>query len=363
MLPLFTTLAVGAAAGFILLKLKVPGGMMVGSIIGVSCLTILTGFSAMPYAAKQVAQMAAGAFIGCSVEREDLSRLRYIYKPAAAMLLALLVLNLTMGFLIRAITPLDLLTAFLCAIPGGISEMPLIAMDFGADAAKVAVMQFARMVVGVGFFPGFIAWVNKREEPGAGEASAASCACSPQASPEVCPPAPPAPSPAARWMPVLTAVACAAVCGVAGVYSPIPSGALLLPMLGVIGLKLRRVPVHLPRRLRRFAQVLAGSYIGCSVTQQDLLDLKQLAVPAAILLAGYLLNSYLSGRMLRRYFGLTLKQGMLATSPAGASDIALISADIGVQSADVVILQVLRMLAAISVFPYILQFVASAVGG
>ncbi len=76
-----------------------------------------------------------------------------------------------------------------------------------------------------------------------------------------------------------------------------------------------------------------------------------------------MLNSYLSGRMLRRYFGLTLKQGMLATSPAGASDIALISADIGVQSADVVILQVLRMLTAISVFPYILQFVANAVGG
>lgn len=362
MLPLFTTLAVGAVAGFILLKLKVPGGMMVGAIIGVSCLTILTGYSAMPYAAKQAAQMAAGAFIGCSVEREDLSRLRYIYKPAAAMLLALLVLNLIMGFVIYAITPLDLLTALLCAIPGGISEMPLIAMDFGADAAKVAVMQFARMVVGVGFFPGFIAWVNKREAPDTGAAAVVCCALSPEANPEAC--VPPEPSGwAARWKPILTAVACAVVCGVAGVYSPIPSGALLLPMLGVIGLKLRRVPVHLPRKLRRFAQVLAGSYIGCSVTYQDLLDLKQLAVPAVILLAGYLLNSYFSGRMLQRHFGLTLKQGMLATSPAGASDIALISADIGVQSADVVILQVLRMLAAISVFPYILRFVASAIGG
>ncbi len=105
MLPLFTTLAVGVVAGFILLKLKVPGGMMVGSIIGVSCLTLFTGLGAMPYAAKLAAQMAAGAFIGCSVEREDLSRLRYIYKPAAAMLLALLVLNLIMGFVIYAITP------------------------------------------------------------------------------------------------------------------------------------------------------------------------------------------------------------------------------------------------------------------
>lgn len=362
MLPLFTTLAVGAVAGFILLKLKVPGGMMVGAIIGVSCLTIFTGFSAMPYAAKQAAQMTAGAFIGCSVEREDLSRLRYIYKPASVMLLALLALNLIMGFVICAITPLDLLTAFLCAIPGGISETPLIAMDFGADAAKVAVMQFARMVVGVGFFPGFIAWVNKREEPGVGEAATAYCTpCSETNSGARIPSEPSCW--VARWKPILTAVACAAVCGVAGVYSPIPSGALLLPMLGVIGLKLLRIPVRLPRKLRRLAQVLAGSYIGCSVTYQDLLDLKQLAVPSVILLAGYLLNSYLSGRMLRRHFGLTLKQGMLATSPAGASDIALISADIGVQSADVVILQVLRMLAAISVFPYILKFVASAIGG
>lgn len=368
MLQLLATLAVGTAAGFVLLKLKVPGGMMVGAIIGVSCLTILTGFSDMPYAAKQAAQMTAGAFIGCSIDRKDISRLRYIYKPAAAMLSALLVLNLAMGFIIYAITPLDLLTSFLSAVPGGISDVPLIAMDFGADGAKVAVMQFARMVVGVGFFPSFIAWVNRKEEPDANTEGAAK---TPFAAPSKVEGNEPAASKesgrAAKWLtrqkPVFTAIACAVLCGLAGVFSSIPSGALLLPLLGVIGLKLLGIPVSLPKKIRRMAQVLAGSYIGCSVTYQDLLDLRQLAVPILIMLTGYLLNSYLSGSMLRRCFGLTLRQGMLATSPAGASDMALISADIGVQSADVIILQVLRMLAAVSVFPYILQFVARAFGG
>lgn len=359
MIQFLWTLAIGFAVGFVFYKIKVPGGMMVGSIIGVSAFNIISGQAYMPEAAQQISKIIAGAFIGCSVSREDLLQLRYIYKPAAAMLSALLALSLLMGFIIYKLTALDLLTALLCAVPGGISELPLIANDMGADPAKVAVMQFARMVVGLGFFPSFIVWVNRmhkhspkgvienadtlsatKETPGQGENTEAKL-----------------------YKPFFTAVACAAGCGVVGLLLPIPSGELLLSLLGTLVLKLLRIPIYLPSSVRKLAQLLAGAYIGHATIYQDLIDLKQLALPIAIMLVGYLLNSYLSGRMLQRFFGLTLKQGMLATSPAGASDIALISADIGAQNVNVTVLQVLRMLMAISVFPYIMQFVAGMFGG
>ncbi|HWQ79086.1 MAG TPA: AbrB family transcriptional regulator [Anaerovoracaceae bacterium] len=355
------TLAAGFVIGAVFFKLKVPGGMMVGAIVGAAILNIFAGHAYMPDMAQQAAKITAGAFVGCSVEREDLIRLRHIYKPFAAMMTAMLVLNLLVGFVIYKLTDLNLLTSLLCAVPGGVGVLPLIAQDMGADATSVAVMQFARMVVGVGFFPTFILWVDRMQRPL--PEAAAETASPPAAKTEPSKEKKSVQDFLSRHKPFFTAAACAVVCGAVGVISPIPSGGMLLSMLGILGLKLMRVPVHLPRWVRRCGQLLAGCYVGYSVTYRDLLDLRQLAVPILIMLAGYLLNSYLSGRMLHRFFGLTLKQGMLANSPAGASDMALISADIGVQSADVIILQVLRMLMAVSVFPYLMHFLARIAAG
>ena len=277
------------------------------------------------------------------------------------MMTAMLVLNLVVGFIIYKMTNLNLLTSLLCAVPGGVGVLPLIAEDMGADAPSVAVMQFARMVVGVGFFPSFILWVDRMQKPLPGDAAETASPSADKTEPSK--EEKPVQDFLGRHKPFFIAVVCAGICGTLGQISPIPSGGMLLALLGILGLKLARVPVHLPRWVRRCGQLLAGCYVGYSVTYHDLIDLRQLAAPILIMLAGYLLNSYLSGRMLHRFFGLTLKQGMLATSPAGASDMALISADMGVQSADVIILQILRMLMASSVLPYLMHFLARIAAG
>ena len=79
---LILTLVVGLACGYFFFKIKVPGGMMVGAIIGVSILNIFWDVAYMPSYAKQIAQITAGAFIGCTVEKSDLQRLKHIIKPA-----------------------------------------------------------------------------------------------------------------------------------------------------------------------------------------------------------------------------------------------------------------------------------------
>ena len=48
-------------------------------------------------------------------------------------------------------------------------------------------------------------------------------------------------------------------------------------------------------------------------------------------------------------------------SPAGASDMALISADMGVNSTLLIVAQILRLVAAASVFPQIIYFLCTAV--
>ena len=128
MLQLLLTLAVGGAGGLLFFKLKVPGGMMVGALVAVTILSIGSGLSYMPSAARVAAQIAAGAFIGTTVEKSDLKRLPHLIRPAALLLGAMLCLNLIMGLVFHFLGGVDWLTAFLCAVPGGMSDTPIIVL-------------------------------------------------------------------------------------------------------------------------------------------------------------------------------------------------------------------------------------------
>ena len=151
------TIAVGAVCGYILFRLKFPSGFIVGAIIGVAVLSIGFEAASFPVWARTLAQITAGAFIGCSVDKESLRGLRRILRPLALLLGFYLVLNLLVGFLFVRITSMDLMTCLMCSVPGGMTDIPIIAADMGANVPYVAVLQFARMVTGVGIFPLVIA--------------------------------------------------------------------------------------------------------------------------------------------------------------------------------------------------------------
>jgi len=57
--------------GLVLHKLRIPGGMMLGSVLTVAILNINTDFINIPSEFRFVAQCIAGAYIGMSVKREN----------------------------------------------------------------------------------------------------------------------------------------------------------------------------------------------------------------------------------------------------------------------------------------------------
>ena len=88
-MPFFLTLAVASAVGFLFLKGKVPGGVMVGALVGTVALNIGTDLAYMPAVARTVAQITAGAFIGASIRRDDVRRMPKLVKPAVILLTCL----------------------------------------------------------------------------------------------------------------------------------------------------------------------------------------------------------------------------------------------------------------------------------
>jgi len=339
---LLLTFLCASAIGMLLYKLHVPGGMLVGAILGAAALSIGTGRAVMPVAAKISAQVAAGAFIGCSVERSDLKGFRHLLRPALILVCSMVILNLIVGPLMYFLAggALSPITALFCAVPGGISDIPIIAEDMGGDAPQIAVMQFVRMSIGVGVFPALTFRLTKGEPQDDSHAVRTKDIVH------------------RPMLTLLRTLAIAVVCGLIFRYIGVPAGAMVGAMLGTLAAKLCGLETYLPMPVKRAAQLLSGAYIGCGIMISDILSLSHLILPTAVLIAGYTINCFVCGFLLHKLCHMTRREGMLAATPAGASDMALISADIGVNSPDVIVLQVIRLIVVVSLFPTLVRIVA-----
>lgn len=333
------TVVVGAVAGFLFLKGKIPGGMMVGALVGSVILNITTDMAYMPYAARLAAQITAGAFIGATIKRSDVKRMPKLAKPACILVGGMLILNMVMGVVIHYTSGLDWMTSFFCAVPGGMSDTPIIAAEMGANGAAVALMQFSRLVCGIGVFPSVILMMTRNEVQGEQESRVKEHK-----------------KKSVPWE-VGATVCVAAVCGIVGKLSGIPVGALIFSMVGTAVFKLTTDHAVIPMWLKRLAQVLSGTYIGCSIGLQELLDLRFLLLPAILLVLGYLINCIVISTLLHKFCGLTRRVAMLAATPAGANDMALISGDMGISAPDLNVLQIIRMITVVSVFPQIIHLI------
>ncbi|MHC1787361.1 MAG: AbrB family transcriptional regulator [Christensenellales bacterium] len=337
---MLVTLLFAAAFGYLLVRLKVPGGMMIGAVIGACLYNLLTGQARLDPAAKTAAQIIAGAFIGSGVRREDLRQMKPLLKAAGIVIGCLFLINLSAGLLVQALSPLDPLTALLATTPGGVSDIPIIAADLGADAPKVLVLQLVRMIMGIGVFPSLIARFSRLDQKD---------------------PRPSSRAPGRRpidWPNTLLTLLVAAAFGLLGRASPLPGGTMALATLGSILFKLLWPRACLPDPLRKAAQCLSGTYVGAGIGIAQLIELKVLALPALVLVACYGLGALLISSLLVRSGAFSRREALLAATPAGASDMALISADLGIQNVKLVLLQVMRLITVITVFPTLLNLIS-----
>jgi membrane AbrB-like protein len=347
---LLLTLVVGSLFGLAAIKIKIPAGLMVGAIVGVAALNIIFDVAYMPKQTTLVVQIIAGAFIGCSMEKSDVRRLPKIIKPASIMLGALLVLNLVAGFLIYILSPLDLVTSLMSVVPGGVNDTPIIAAVMGADGPKVAVMQLVRQVLGIGILPSLIVVYDKRRKRSASQGEREAFTEKRQK------------SKTKSWQAFLSTMAVAAVFGILGKLSGITAGTFVFSIVAVLILKLVFDFAYIPKWLKKCAQVLSGCYLGSTIVMSDVLALRYLLVPLVIIVFGYIANCYFTGKIISKTCGFTKKEAMLITTPAGASDMALISTDLGVENTDIIILQVLRAVIVMALFPQIVNLILYIAG-
>lgn len=355
-LSLVIVIIVALIGALIFKKLRFPAGLMVGAMLACGILNIFTGIVNVPSAVKFFIQIIAGAFVGVAMDKEKFRELRVIVKPAIFMILGLLFINIFLGVLIYFITDLDLITALFATVPGGMTDVSIISQDMGADTARTAIFQLARLVGVVTFFPLIIKALNKRinkdrlhilqgnkevfdeivvtkveeeevlEEAFKGEKFN-------------------------KAKEVFLTLFVAFLCGVLGEILNVPAGAMLFALIGVIVMKVFFNKGYIPKLLKNSAQIMAGAFIGGSITKEVIISLR-FSIPAIIiLLILYAVLCMSLGYLISRWFKIDLITALFACTPAGASDMALIASDIGAEGSYVALFQITRLISVIAFFP------------
>lgn len=152
-LVLLSTLLAASSGGALLWALQVPGGVLVGAILGVGALSLFGVPVARHPRSKQGAQLLVGTGIGATLRPDSFSLLATMAAPIAASIVTLVVVGVLCGALLARTTRLDLATALAATAPGGMIEMVLVSDEVGADGSIVAGMHLLRILAVLGALP------------------------------------------------------------------------------------------------------------------------------------------------------------------------------------------------------------------
>lgn len=315
------TLLAAAAGGLLALKLKIPAGAIIGGMVFVAALNIIWGIASVPSGARVVVQSVAGALIGASITREDVLRLRQMAGTAFTMVALMLTLSAGAGFLLFALSDMDIATCLFAVAPGGMMDMTLASQDLGADASRVVLLQILRVMIVIGFFPSILKWISRRFDrgrhgeptaPQEGQTSSARELTGRQRR---------------GYLAVTLGIGFGA--GLLGKLSGIPAGTMIFAMAAV----------------------------GVQVCREDLQGLSSVLLLACLLILCYLLITVGLSVLISRTKNIDLTTALFSLCPGGLTDVASISAEMGAHMPTVAVIQTLRLVGVVTFFPLLTNLI------
>jgi len=337
------TMSVGITGAAISKKARLPAAFMTGSMLAVIAYGLLSGMAYFPIQFKPVVQAIAGGAIGVSINKTSINGLKHIAKPVTIYVLSLVGTAMIASYFMSLITPLSWVTSLLSCAPGGIVEMSLLSYEFNANTSHITILQMMRLITALGVFPSLTrAYLNKYANGNSTEQTQEN---TPDLQQNV----------SIRRSVIPTFLVLAAG-GVIGNYSGLPAGVLTGSMLFVAAFQIKTGRASMSVKTRRVAQIVAGTMVGATMTINDLISMNQLVIPFIIVFVEYLVLNYIVGPFIAKKFTIDLTTMLLACTPAGVSDMALIAGEMGGDQAKVAVFQIARLTSVLLIFPCIARF-------
>ncbi|MBN9887020.1 AbrB family transcriptional regulator [Salipiger abyssi] len=318
------TFAVALLGGYLFDLADVPLGWMIGALVFSALFS--WGFAvSMPPRTRPMALVVLGASFGTGASPEIIAE---VIERLPWMVLASLLTLVTGALLTRplaAIARLDPRSAFFCAVPGGVTVMPVLAEAAGADTRPVTLSQTMRMVLVVLLVPPAVIAL------GAGAGAEPFHATSTPVEPLV--------------LTLFLAASLGAAYAMKYVRAANPW--ILGPLFLSIGLTATfGAPSGFPRWMIALAQVAMGAGLGVKLNRSFVLGSARLLIASALstLFLGLLLG--LLASVLARASGLSLGAVLLGMAPGGTPEMVVTAAALEVAVPMVLAFHLVRMVAS-----------------
>lgn len=141
----------GAAAGAAVLGLvRVPAGVLIGSVLGSALVNRSRLVEGGPRSAPRAVRICGLALLGCTVatqiDAETVDGLLRIWAPLLAGVALLLVADVVLACLLVLRYRVDVVTAVLACAPGGFSAISGVADEMGAQLGVVIAVHTVRIL-------------------------------------------------------------------------------------------------------------------------------------------------------------------------------------------------------------------------
>ena len=157
------SLAAAAAGGLLLQRLNVPGGLIIGAMLGAAIMTIGANLEAeLPRPLQDASFIVVGAAIGVLVTRDTLGVVRSSIVPALLAAVLIIAAGLAVAFLLRRLgmaPPNDVLATS----PGGITAISAIAAEEREGAVEVSIFHLVRVVLVLISIPALIQFLARSD--------------------------------------------------------------------------------------------------------------------------------------------------------------------------------------------------------
>ncbi|WP_170182618.1 AbrB family transcriptional regulator [Blastococcus colisei] len=154
---MLATLAAAAAGGLLARRLRLPGGLLVGSAIGAAAVTLMSGSRLPVPAAMHIAiPIAVGTLTGLLLTRKAVRELRSVLLMAVCSGVAIIALGLGVAAALEAIGWAPPAVA-LATSPGALSVLVGTAIEVQTGSVEVAMFHMVRLMLVVLLSPLLVA--------------------------------------------------------------------------------------------------------------------------------------------------------------------------------------------------------------
>lgn len=351
-------LLIGSIGGFLCSLTGFSVGWMIGTMlilgyISLNCpsliVQILPQRGILPHW-KQVGQIILAIQIGEQMTFSVVHVFQSSWFLISIMLLFSLLFSILLGLLLWRFSESNLLTSLYASTPGGVSNMPSVAQEVGANPVTVSLIQTMRIVLVVSIIPLFASeWKDGSSVSTTIMNTAGSI------------------SPSILWTGILT---CAAMGGYSiGKWLHLPAPRLVGGIIGVaviefVGSTLMGTsPLPwLPSWVKILAQIFLGASIGLSVKREMFMGMRKVAFMGLVSSFSLVVIMLGCSSIVSYLIGIPLRTSILAFAPGGVAEMAVTAISLKADASFVVAVQTLRLITIFLVLPPIFKVLNKKLG-